>query len=274
MQRRVGGQPGSLLGRAVEQIEPDAEQPGGGVVAAGDHGEREAQDPQRVDPGAVAGLDQVRDGVVAGIGAAPLDQRGEVLVDLGHACPTRRATSPVARCGDDAVHPAVEADAVCFGHAEVVGDDEASAAASAGRQRCRRRRCCAARSMRSTANARIAGSISATWRGVKPRATRRRNSVWSGGSRNTIGRTASRPGGGDVVVEEGQSLRRREASRCRARRRTRRETATAPSSRRRRRGAPGRGPADRGTSGTGRAILRRCAARSRCLGCRARCRSR
>ena len=47
--------------------------------------------------------------------------------------------------------------------------------------------------MRSTTKARTAGSISATWRGVNPRATSRRNAVCSGGSSMTIGRLSVSP---------------------------------------------------------------------------------
>ena len=49
------------------------------------------------------------------------------------------------------------------------------------------------RSSRSTTNARTAGSSSATWRGVNPRATNRRNAVCTGGSVITNGGLSSSP---------------------------------------------------------------------------------
>ena len=48
-------------------------------------------------------------------------------------------------------------------------------------------------SMRSATNDRTVGSRAATLRGVKALDTRRRNSVWAGGSIITMGRASSRP---------------------------------------------------------------------------------
>ena len=96
-----------------------------GVVAAGDHGEREGQHPQqpRVVTGH-AGGDEVRDGVVARLASTPLDELGEV----GHQLADRIGHLVVRRGGvrrDDRVGPCVEASPVLLRHAEVVGDDHA-----------------------------------------------------------------------------------------------------------------------------------------------------
>ena len=114
----------------MEQRHRTAQHAGDGVVAAGDHGERERQNRQRagdVAVGADSGGDQVGDGVVLGIGPAPFDQLGEV----GHHRPDRVTDRfPRARNAafgrvrrDNRLGPAVELCPILFGHSEVMCDD-------------------------------------------------------------------------------------------------------------------------------------------------------
>ena len=115
----------TLIGPGGKQFGRAAEQPGGGVVAAGDHGEREAEDPQQGHlVASVTGRDEVADGVVAGLAAPAFDEAREVLEELtdriggGQRVPFRVG-------GDDGLGPPVEARPIGHRNTEVVGDNHA-----------------------------------------------------------------------------------------------------------------------------------------------------
>lgn len=121
--RRVIQQQPALVGPPVQQRHRTTEHAGDGVVAAGDHGERERQYGQcagGVAVGADPGGYQVGDGVVGGLGAASLDQPGEV----GHhradrvQCAGDAAVNRVRR--HDGLGPAVELRPILFGNTEIV----------------------------------------------------------------------------------------------------------------------------------------------------------
>ena len=126
----VLGQQPPLVGPLMQQLHGAAEHSGRGVVAAGDHRERERQDRQHardVTVGADAGGHQMRDGVVLGFGATPFDQRGEVGHHLAECvAETAERSGDAAGSGvgrDDRLGPAVELVAVLLGDPEIVRDD-------------------------------------------------------------------------------------------------------------------------------------------------------
>ena len=119
-----GGQPRPLGRVGGQQLHRAAEQPGGGVVAAGDHGEDVAEHrDQAVLVVGPSGGDEVGDRVGAGVverrAAPPLHQRREVGQHLPGG--VGRGEGVAGAAGrDDRLGPAVEGDPVLLGHPEVV----------------------------------------------------------------------------------------------------------------------------------------------------------
>ena len=118
-------QQGALVEMGREQLSRTAEHAGGGVVAAGHHGEGEAEDPQqRHGVATLAGGHELADGVVPRFAAAGLDERGEVVEQFGDGVGGREHVAAGVG-GHDGVGPGVEPGAVGLGHAQVVGHDHA-----------------------------------------------------------------------------------------------------------------------------------------------------
>ena len=253
----------ALIRPLVQQLHRAAQHAGRGVVAAGDHRERERQDRQHagdVAVGADARGDEVRDRVVLGLAAAAFDQLGEVGHHRRHrvADGLDRAGDAAGRGvgGDDGLGPAVELLAVLLRNAEVVRDDhrrqrleqfgdDVAAAVRRAAARCARRR-----------TARTAGSTASTCRGVKPAG---HQLAELGVHRRVLHderRVVGQPDHFQLAVVDGQALRRGERLVVAGGVPTRRRAGTAPSSRGRgspsgRRGAPDRGRAAPRTSATG-----------------------
>ena len=119
-----------LIWPLVQQLHGATQHAGGGVVASGDHRERERQDGEHsgdVTVGTDPGGHQVGHRVVFRFGAAPLDERGEV----GHHAAERithrlqcSADASLRRAGrDDRIGPAVELPTILLGDTEIVRDD-------------------------------------------------------------------------------------------------------------------------------------------------------
>jgi hypothetical protein len=118
---RVVEQHGPLVGSLVQQFEGPAQQTGGRVVAAGDHGEHEPDDPLLVDRPLRS---EPRHQVLARLGPQPGDELARVGDELGQRLGRRHEVAGRVR-GDDGVGPGVEATPVGARDPEVVGHEEA-----------------------------------------------------------------------------------------------------------------------------------------------------
>jgi hypothetical protein len=119
---RIVAQPGARRRMLGQQTGAAGQHAGGGVVAAGDHGEGEAEDARRRH-GVVAEARQVGDDVVGGLAATALDQRAEVGHQLADGAEVGAGGAAGGGLGGG-LGPAVEVAVILGRHAEIVGDDQ------------------------------------------------------------------------------------------------------------------------------------------------------